>query len=184
MLEFKRKRLEQLCDAKIVTLYKDILQTPDGGEVVYDLIHHKSGGGAGILLVDEEECTYLVRQYRNSIDAVDLEIPAGGYNYPGEAGEVCAIREAEEETGWIPQKIYHIANLVSSIGTFDERTDTYIGLQLKKGNRHLDPTEFIDIVRLPMEEAREMIYQGKIVDCKTITAILAYYDMKTRGIFE
>ena len=70
MVEFKRKSLELLYDAKIVALYKDVLETPDGGEVVYDLIKHKSGGGAGILLVDEEEYTYLVRQYRNSLDAV------------------------------------------------------------------------------------------------------------------
>ena len=88
-----------LYDAKIVALYKDVLETPDGGEVVYDLIKHKSGGGAGILLVDEEEYTYLVRQYRNSLDAVDLEIPAGGYSFHGESGETCALREAEEETG-------------------------------------------------------------------------------------
>ena len=107
MVEFKRKSLELLYDAKIVALYKDVLETPDGGEVVYDLIKHKSGGGAGILLVDEEEYTYLVRQYRNSLDAVDLEIPAGGYSFHGESGETCALREAEEETGWIPQDIYH-----------------------------------------------------------------------------
>jgi ADP-ribose pyrophosphatase len=55
---------------------------------------------------------------------------------------------------------------------------------LKKGKRHLDPTEFIEIVRVPMEEAREMIYSGKIVDSKTIVAILAYYDKKSQGIFK
>lgn len=134
MVEFKRKSLELLYDAKIVALYKDVLETPDGGEVVYDLIKHKSGGGAGILLVDED--------------------------------------------------IYHVSNMISSVGTFDEKTDVYIGRNLKKGKRHLDPTEFIEIVRVPMEEAREMIYSGKIVDSKTIVAILAYYDKKSRGIFK
>lgn len=183
MVEFKRKSLELLCDAKIVALYKDILEMPDGGEVVYDLIRHKSGGGAGILLVDEEEYTYLVRQYRNSLDAVDLEIPAGGYSFHGEAGETCALREAEEETGWIPQDVYHVNNMISSVGTFDEKTDVYIGRNLKKGERHLDPTEFIEIVRIPLEEARGKIYTGEIVDSKTIVAIFAYYDMKSRGIF-
>ena len=120
MVEFKRKSLELLYDAKIVALYKDVLETPDGGEVVYDLIKHKSGGGAGILLVDEEEYTYLVRQYRNSLDAVDLEISAGGYSFHGESGETCALREAEEETGWIPQDIYHVSNMISSVGTFED----------------------------------------------------------------
>ena len=99
-----------------------------------------------------------MRQYRNSLDAVDLEIPAGGYSFHGESGETCALREAEEETGWIPQDIYHVSNMISSVGTFDEKTDVYIGRNLKKGKRHLDPTEFIEIVRVPMEEAREMIY--------------------------
>ena len=115
---------------------------------------------------------------------MDLEIPAGGYSFHGESGETCALREAEEETGWIPQDIYHVSNMISSVGTFDEKTDVYIGRNLKKGKRHLDPTEFIEIVRVPMEEAREMIYSGKIVDSKTIVAILAYYDKKSRGIFK
>ena len=72
MVEFKRKSLELLYDAKIVALYKDVLETPDGGEVVYDLIKHKSGGGAGILLVDEEEYTYLVRQWIWRFRQVDI----------------------------------------------------------------------------------------------------------------
>ncbi len=183
MLGFKRKKLELMYDAKIVALYKDILETPDGKTVEYDYIKHKPGGGAGVLLVDEKENTYLVRQYRNSIDRVDLEIPAGAYSFAGEAGEVCARREAEEELGFLPKKMYHVSDSVSSIGTFDEKTDIYIGMQLVKGNRHLDETEYIDLVKLSMEDAREKIYTGEIVDSKTIIAILAYFDMKSRGIF-
>ena len=74
-------------------------------------------------------------------------------------------------------------NMISSVGTFDEKTDVYIGRNLKKGECHLDPTEFIEIVRIPLEEARGKIYTGEIVDSKTIVAIFAYYDMKSRGIF-
>lgn len=184
MLNFKRKKLELLYDAKIVALYKDILETPDGNTVEYDYVKHKAGGGAGVLLVDEEENTYLVRQYRNSINGINLEIPAGGYSFPGEAGEVCAKREAEEETGFVPERMYHVSNVVSSIGTFDEKTDVYIGLTLKKGSRHLDATEYIDIVKLSIFEARDKIYTGEIVDSKTIIAILAYFDMQSKGIFK
>lgn len=182
MVKFKRKKLEKMYESKIVACYKDTLETPDGREVVYDLVKHKSGGGAGILIVDDLEYTYLVRQYRNTIDAENLEIPAGVYSYPGESGEQCACREAEEETGFIPEKVFHVNNAVSSIGAYDEKTDIYIGIQLKRGKQHLDATEFVEIVHIPMEKAREMIYTGEIVDSKTIIAILAYFDMKTRGI--
>lgn len=184
MIEFKRKNMELCYDSKIVALYKDYLETPDGNIVCYDYIKHKSGGGAGILLVDDKEYTYLVKQYRNSIDKVNVEIPAGGYSFVGESGESCALREAEEETGYIPQKIYHVSNIVSAIGTFDERTDVYIGTKLKKGKVKFDQDEYIDLLYVPMNEAVEMVYQGKIIDSKSIVAILAYQDMKQKGIIE
>lgn len=184
MVEFTRRNMELVYDAKIVSLYRDYLETPDGKTVVYDYIKHKSGGGAGILLVDSREYTYLVRQYRNSISAVSVEIPAGGYLSAGESGEVCALREAEEETGWVPRRVYHVADMVSSIGTFDERTDVYIGTDLREGKVKYDADEYIDILHIPVADAVQMIYQGKIVDGKTIVALFAYTDMRHKGIIE
>ena len=61
MIEFERQRLELMYDSKIIQVYKDYLKTPNQDEVCYDFIKHKSGGGAGILLVDDNEYTYLVR---------------------------------------------------------------------------------------------------------------------------
>lgn len=171
-------------DSKIVALYKDYLETPDGRTVVYDYIRHKCGGGAGVLLVDHSEYTYLVRLYRNTVDAVTMEIPAGGYAYPSEPGESCARREAEEETGLIPQKLYHVSNMVSAIGTFDERTDVYIGTSLIQGTVKRDPDEYIEVVHLPVEEAVQMVYQGKIIDGKTVAALFAYEHMKHSGIID
>lgn len=184
MLEFKKKNQELLYDSKIVALYKDYLETPNGNIVEYDFIKHKSGGGAGVLLVDKDEYTYLVKQYRNSIDALDIEIPAGGYSYKGEPGELCAIREAEEETGFIPEEIYHVSNIISSVGTFDEKTDIYIGVKLKKGQIKFDPDEFIELLHLSVDDAINMVYEGKIIDSKTIIALFAYKDMKQRGIIK
>lgn len=184
MVEFKRKKLELAFDAKIVALYKDYLETPDGKTVCYDYIKHKTCGGAGVLLVDSEENTYLVKQYRNSINAVDMEIPAGGYSYMGEPGSACAIREAEEETGFVPTEIFHVTNTVSAIGTFDEKTDIYIGTGLKRGNVKLDPDEFIDVVKLSVDEALRLVFDGTIVDSKTILALFAYKHMRNSGIIK
>lgn len=178
MLKFERIKSELVAELKVVSLYKDYLINPDGKEVVYDLIRHKTGGGAAVLLVDENECTYLVEQYRNSINRVNLEIPAGGYSSNEETGETCAKREAEEETGYIPKKMIHVSKIVSAIGTFDETTDIYIGLDLQKGTVKLDPDEFVNIVHMPIKEVYEKIISGEIVDGKTVTAIFAYLAMK------
>lgn len=182
MVEFNRQKLELMYKSKIVSVYKDYLTTPNGDTVVYDYVKHNSGGGAGVLLVDKDEFTYLVKQYRNSIDSVDLEIPAGGYSFSGEAGDVCAIREAEEETGFFPKNLYHINNTVSSIGTFDERTDIYIGTDLQEGSVKLDEDEYIDIVKISIDDAIEKVFNNEIVDSKTIIALFAYKHMKNKGI--
>ncbi len=181
MVEFTRIKREKTYESVLVEAYKDHLQTPDGNVVVYDFLHHKTNGGAGVLLVDAEENTYLVKLYRNSIDRANLEIPAGAYSKPGESGEVCAIREAEEETGLIPQKLVHISNMVSSIGTYDERTDVFIGTDLKTGSRHLDPSEYIDVVKMPVSEAFSLVKDGTIIDSKTVVALYAYFYMKQTG---
>ena len=181
MVEFKRIKREKTYESVLVEAYKDYLELPDGNRVVYDFLHHKSNGGSGVLLVDEEECTYLVKLYRNTIDRASLEIPAGAYSTPGESGEVCAIREAEEETGLIPGRMIHVSNMISSIGTYDERTDVFIGLELKKGTQKLDPAEFIEVLKMPVSEAFSLVLNGTIIDSKTVTALYAYQYMKLKG---
>ncbi len=184
MIEFEKVKSELLYDSKIVSLYKDYLKTPRGNVVEYDYIKHKSGGGAGALVVDENQYTYLVKQYRNSLNRVNIEIPAGGYSYNGEKGKECAIREIEEEIGFVPMKLFHVTNMISSVGTFDEKTDIFIGIDLVPGNRKLDPDEFIEIIHIPVNQAIDMIYSGEIIDSKTIVALLAYNDMKRKGIIK
>ena len=181
MVEFKRVRLEKAYESRLVEAYKDYLITPEGEEVCFDLLHHKSGGGSGVLLVDEEENTYLVKLYRNSVNKAVLEIPAGAYSFIGESGEVCAVREAEEETGYIPQRMIHVSNMVSSIGTYDETTDVFIGLDLKKGKQKLDPTEYVEVIKMSIDEAFALVEDGTIIDSKTVAALYAYKYKKLIG---
>ncbi|MDD6402286.1 MAG: NUDIX hydrolase [Lachnospiraceae bacterium] len=181
MLMFKKMKQILLSKGKIVSFYKDILETPDGNIVEYDYLMHNFGGGAGALVVDENDMTYLVKQYRNSINDLSIEIPAGGYSFKGESGEDCARREIEEELGVKANRMIHISNIVSSIGTFDEKTDVYIALDLEKGKQKLDDGEYIEILKIDINEAINMVYNGKINDSKTIIALLAYRDLKYKG---
>ena len=133
--------------------------------------------------MDDEEQVILVKQYRNVEDRVLLEIPAGILEPDDESTEITAVREAEEETGLIPEKRYKIGNMINAVGLFDEHTAVYVGKELKKGARHLDPEESIDLVRIPFTEALDMIYRGEIYDGKTVIALLGYQDLRTRGLF-
>ena len=80
--------------------------------------------------------------------------------------------------------MYHVANVISSVGTFDEKTDIYIGTNLVVGNQKLDPDEFVEVVYLPIDEALQKVYNGTIIDSKTILALFAYKEYKREGIIE
>ncbi|MBR6171664.1 MAG: NUDIX hydrolase [Eubacterium sp.] len=168
-------------EAHRVKVYEDILEQSDGTVLYYDYV--KNRDGAGMLLVDEEERVILVRQYRNVEDKVLLEIPAGISEAEDKDTSVTALREAEEETGLIPERIKLIGNIINAVGLFDEHTAIYVGKDLRRGTRHLDPGESIDLVRLPFTDALDMIYRGEIYDGKTVIALLGYRDLKQRGLF-
>ncbi len=168
-------------EAHRVKVYEDILEQSDGTILHYDYV--KNRDGAAILLVDDDEQVILLKQYRNVEDKILLEIPAGISEPEDETTEVTALREAEEETGLIPEKRYKIGNMINAVGLFDEHTAIYVGKDLKKGVRHLDPEEAIEMVRIPFTEALDMIYRGEIYDGKTVIALLGYQDLRTRGLF-
>ena len=183
-----------------VKVFEDELETPEGDKVYYDFVENRNG--SGILLVDEDGKLLFVKQYRNALRRMDVEIPAGCVEekdfdsddenkillrdsrdiYKREDFEnsenpfyKCAIREAEEETGMIPGKLHFVNYIIAAAGLFSERTAVYIGTELKKGRVNLDPDEYIDIIRMTPDEAIENIRCGNICDSKTIIAVFAYF---------
>lgn len=90
MEKYVRKKLELAYHAHVFDVYNDYLDLPDGREVVYDYIDHRAG--ACVLPVTDDGRLLLVKQYRNSIDDITYEVPAGLIN-TGEKPEAAALRE-------------------------------------------------------------------------------------------
>lgn len=168
---FKREKLELAYKAHIFDVYNDYLTLPDGNKVVYDYIKHVPG--ACILPVDDDGNIILVSQYRNAVDKLTLEVPAGCMN-EGEDPMQCANRELEEETGYTAGEIIYVMKTYLLISTSNEYTYVYIGKNLQPGKRNADPEEFINVKKYSLDEALDMIKAGDIIDSKTIIAIYAY----------
>lgn len=123
--------------------------------------------------IDEEGNIILVRQYRNAADDYVLEIPAGGLEI-GEDPKLCASRELEEETGYRANQVDFLFKFYSSIGITDEIISIYVARDLVKTQQNLDEDEYVTIERYKLEELIDMIYNGELMDNKTISALLAY----------
>ena len=116
----------------------------------------------------------MVRQYRNALERETLEIPAGARDSLTEDTRITAIRELEEETGYRSDKVSFLLSLRTTVAFCNESVDVYLAEDLTPGEQHLDEAESIDVEAYTLEELCNMIYEGKMQDSKTVSAILAY----------
>lgn len=129
----------------------------------------------GILAIFEDDTVLMVRQYRPAVGLVTLEIPAGLLEkdeFPVDG----ALRELEEETGYRGKNPEKICEYLTSPGISDGRFYLYYTEKLEKSEQHLDPDEFVEVVRVPLKE----LTIDKLSDAKSIIAV--EYAKKKRGI--
>lgn len=178
--EFKRLERTLVQNGKIIDYYQDTVQVPNGNVVKWDFIGHK--GAAAMLAVREDGKLLMVRQWRNALDRYTLEIPAGGLNSAEEPTEAAAIRELEEETGYIAGEVRFLLSIYTTVAFCNEKIDIYLVRDLKRQeSQHLDEDEFIDVRACELDELVQMIYDGKIEDSKTVSAIMTYKALLTDG---
>lgn len=178
MDKYERIGRELVHKGAIIDYYEDTIRVPNGNIAKWDYIRHK--GAAAVVAVKEDGKLLMVRQYRNALDRETLEIPAGGLNGTEEPTEIAAARELEEETGYTAGKLELLLSLRTTVAFCDEKIDVYVATDLHRSRQHLDEDEYLDVVSYDVEELVRMIYDCKIQDGKTVSAVLAYYN-KIRG---
>ena len=114
-----------------------------------------------------------VRQYRGPVDQALLELPAGKQDVPGEAPELCAARELNEEVGARAERLTELGRFYNSPGFCNELTTCFLAEGLTDGSRAADGIEEENLVveRIALSEVDELIAAGDIVDGKTIVGL-------------
>lgn len=141
-----------------------------GRKVTREVIKHP---GAAAVLVIENGKVLLVKQHRFPHGFV-LEIPAGT-RMRDENPKKCAFRELKEETGYEAKKMVSLVKYYPSIGYNTEIIHCFLAEGIKKiSGLDLDEDEIISVVKMDFKKVLRMILSGKIVDSKTICAVLTY----------
>ena len=136
---------------------------------VRDVVHHP--GSAVILPVFGDDTIALVKQYRHPAVRYLLELPTGTLK-DGERPEVGAARELEEELGVVAGRIEKLAEFFISPGFLSEKMWLYLATNLRETEQRLEDDEAIEIVKVPLDRALQMITDGEIEDAKTIIGLL------------
>src|SRR5437667_996203 len=136
---------------------------------VREVVHHP--GSAVILPAFDDGTIALVRLYRHPAVRYLFELPAGTLNAK-ERPEHGAARELEEELGVVAGKLEKLCEFFVSPGFLSEKMWLYLATDLKETKQRLEEDELIEVVRLPIDRALQMITDGEIEDAKTIIGLL------------
>ncbi len=175
---FKETKLsgETIFDGRVLHVRRDRIELPNGAESVREYCLH-NGAAAVVPLTDDGE-VICVRQYRYALGKVTLEIPAGKLDSKDEIPLEAAKRELREETGCTAAKLTYIGGLYTTPALLTEVIHMYLAEGLTEGDCDPDEDEFLELVRIPLDELAEMIIRGEVLDSKTQAAVLKVWAMK------
>jgi len=164
-------------EGRILDVREDTVRFPNGSEGILEIVRHR-GAAAVLPLYRRDECepgtgpdVVLLRQYRYAAGGTLWEAPAGKLD-EGEAPEVCASRELEEEAGIKANRLIPLTTLLTTPGFSDERVYLFLATGLEKGRQALEEHEVIECHRMPLAKAVELVLSGDIVDGKTVSLLL------------
>lgn len=170
-MNLAEKTLEEksIFDGRIIHVSVDKVELPNGRASTREVVKHP--GGVGIVALTEKNEVLLVNQFRYPYKSEITEIPAGKLN-PGEDPLECGKRELHEETGASAAEYISLGKLLPSPGYTNEIIHLYLAKILSYGTQQPDEDEFLDVIKMPLERAVEMVMSGKLKDSKTQTALL------------
>lgn len=170
-MELTEKTLssKSVFDGRILHIALDEVELPDGKKSKREVVNHP--GGVTVAALDEDNNLLFVKQFRYPYKEVVLELPAGKLekgSTPLENGK----RELMEETGAEGYSYISLGQLYPSPGYTSEIIHLYACKVKSQGSSNPDDGEFLNIEKIPLDKAVEMVLNNQIPDAKTQVAVL------------
>lgn len=183
--EFEEKLLnsKKVFEGKIIKLFFDNVILPNNKIATREKVWHP--GAVAIVPLTVENDIILIKQYRYPVEETLVEIPAGKLD-KNEIPIDCARRELQEEVGAVGGNFVHLTSFYTTPGFSNEYLHLYLAINFEKKQNNPDEDEFLQIIKIPLKNSIDWIFEGKIKDAKSIIGILLaneyiknnYYDLK------
>jgi ADP-ribose pyrophosphatase len=167
------KQSETIYKGRVLSISVDHVAYPDGRVVKMECVRHR--GSVVLLPMTMPDRILLVRQYRYVVDRWLWELPAGTLEVD-ESAEAAALRECHEEVGKIAARAQKLLSFFPSPGFCDEEMNFFLLTDLRdrrpgEAAPHQDPDEILNVKEFSVQEVRDMVRAGEIVDMKTALGV-------------
>lgn len=156
-------------DGRILHITLDEVELPNGKKSKREVVNHP--GGVAVAALDGDNNLLFVRQFRYPYKEIVLELPAGKLergSTPLENGK----RELLEETGAEGYSYISLGQVYPSPGYTAEIIHLYACRVKSEGESKPDDGEFLNVEKIPLDKAVEMVLNNMIPDAKTQIAVL------------
>lgn len=164
---------------KWIKVVENQVTNPAGNPGIYGVVHFKQIAVA-IIPLDEAYNTWIVGQFRYTLNSYEWEVPEGGCP-PGTAPLDTAIRELHEEAGLAAKEYKMVLEMQLSNSVSDEISYTYVAKGLTYIGEQPDEDEVLHIRKLPFSELVEMVMRGEIRDALSVASILKVKQLINAG---
>ncbi|MFL6094398.1 MAG: NUDIX domain-containing protein [Blastococcus sp.] len=174
--EFRVLTSEPVYEGRVISLRRDTVAMPGGGDSVREVVHHP--GAVAVVALDDDENVVLLRQYRHPVGRHLWELPAGLRDEDGEPPLETAKRELAEEVQLAAARWSLLLSVNNSPGFSDELVQVYLAEGLSDVDR---PDGFtveheeadMTVARVPLADAVQRVFDGDIRNSSAVAGILA-----------
>jgi 8-oxo-dGTP pyrophosphatase MutT (NUDIX family) len=161
-------RTEPIYEGLVVNLRRSDYRRPDGTVVTREVMDHP---GAVVIVPVEDDRVLLVRQPREAVEEVTLELPAGKLDHPGEPPLDCARRELAEEVGRAAATWRDLGGFYTAPAILTEFIHCFRATDLTPAEAApADEDEAIEVVEWPLADLGGLI--DSVRDAKTLIGLL------------
>jgi len=165
-------------EGRVVRVRVDQVRLRSGRVTIREIVEHR--GAVGMVPLTSDGRVLLVRQYRPALGGWTLEIPAGSLE-PGEQPEACVQRELAEEVGFEAGRVEHLLTFAPSPGFLTELLHLYVCTELRARVLPREEEE-MEVVPVPLREARQWVDRGEVRDAKSIIGLLLAWERYGAGV--
>jgi 8-oxo-dGTP pyrophosphatase MutT (NUDIX family) len=158
---------ERVFDGQIVRLRLSEYARPGGERVRREVLDHH---GAVVMVPVEDDQVLMVRQPREAVEEVMLELPAGKLDHAGEDPLEAARRELAEEVGREADGWEYLGGFYTAPAMITEFIHLFVATGLRPSDVEPVPGEDIEVVRVPLVEVPALV--ERVRDAKTMVGLL------------
>jgi 8-oxo-dGTP pyrophosphatase MutT (NUDIX family) len=115
-----------------------------------------------MVIITKNERIVLVKQYRHALGTTTLELP-GGILENGELPKASAIREMQEETGYVSDEVTFLMKISPNPALNNNSAYFFMAKNAENlTNTNFDPFEDITIETFSKDELKQLLIEGKL----------------------